>query len=78
MNITNITNLSNNDVNSEKPLTKEEFNQRIERGIIKSGDTALVYNEWGYPVKTKYIVIPPPTCKNYEEKIKKKKGNFDK
>lgn len=52
--------LSNYNVNVNKPLTQAEFDERIKKGLIKSGDIVEVYNAWGYPVKTEHIVIPPP------------------
>lgn len=52
--------LTSYNIDVDKPLTQREFEERIEKGIIKSGDTVVVYDNWNYPRKTQYIVIPPP------------------
>lgn len=61
--------LTNYTVEIKKALTQEEFNKRIEKGIIRNGEIVEVYDNYGNIVKTKYVEIPPPmpdTIKYYE------------
>lgn len=61
--------LTNYDIDIKKPITQEEYRERIEKGLIKSGDEVYVYYTPKHIVKTIYIKIPPPmpdSIKYYE------------
>ena len=55
--------LTNYDVDIKKPLTQAEFNERAEKGLIRSGETVEVYDDYGNIVRTKLIVISLPEIK---------------
>lgn len=55
--------LTNYDVDIKKPLTRAEFDERVEKGLIKSGETVEVYDNYGHIVRTKLVIIPPPEIK---------------
>ena len=44
-------------VNFNKPITQAEFDERLEKGLLKPGDVVDVYNEKGFPTITEYIII---------------------
>lgn len=55
--------LTNYDVDIKKPLTRAEFDERVEKGLIKSGETVEVYDNYRHIVRTKLVIIPPPEIK---------------
>ena len=63
--------LSSYDVEVKKALTQNEFDERIEKGLMKSGETVDVYDNYGNIVKPKQVVIPPPCWSETVKKLKK-------
>lgn len=53
--------LTNYDIEMKKALTQKQFEERIEKGFIKSGDIVDVYDNYANTVKTKYVCILPPS-----------------
>lgn len=64
--------LTSYNVDVKKPLTQEEFRERIKKGLIKSGDIVDVYDEWGNVRETHYVEIftPMPNSIKYYELTK--------
>lgn len=46
------------EVNINKPLTEEELNERVAKGLIKHGDIVELDNGYGYPQKTEIWIFP--------------------
>lgn len=70
--------LTNYNVKVNKPLTQEELNERIEKGLIKHGDIVEVLNAWGYPKKIEIAILSVPPGANDEIKKFEKENWQDK
>lgn len=45
-------------VNTNKPITQAEFEEKLKKGLLKAGDVVQVYNEGHFPAITEYRIIP--------------------
>ena len=63
--------LTNYDVEVKKALTQAEYDERVEKGLIKHGDIVDVYDNWGNIKKVKLCIISPPGWIDTIKKLKK-------
>lgn len=61
--------LTNYDVDVKKPITQEEYEERLEKGLIKIGEQIRVIDNKGNVVR--YVTIPPPEAPKTSRKYKK-------
>ena len=68
----------NIEVNNNKPITKAEYRERVEKGLIKNGDVVEVLSDYGIPVKTELHILSVPPGANDEIKKFEKENWKDK
>lgn len=58
MNLSNITETLEEKIEKKRTLTREEFDEGLQKGLIEVGDIVKVYNEGKIPEITEYRIIP--------------------